>query len=591
LLNYEIHGKLPIYVGITGHRQMTDQDVLRAYDRITALLATLKETYPHTPIVAVTPLAEGADRLLAYAAQELRMAYIVPMPCRESAYVAGFANDAAREEYHRLAGKADARYAVDDTDRLNADQYRKVGEHVARHADILIAVHAPERPDDAQKFGTKYVMRYWERMNQEDKWGFLADDTNAAGDRPKRSYNQRRAERLYSVPIDHASAVCGDLAGLLADKSAAPSDLDRLRSFIEDPVLREWDNYNADASQRRRANMLHQSWSRSQSAFAGLLAAKEPPLSDDPQLTGIAMRYHTADRLSIHYAKRRNRMHKLLTAMTFLLSLLLFIYQNSRLYNSIFIYFLVFAAAWLVYRWVSKQNYHQKFVVYRALAENLRILFYLRLMNRYPDSPFESHWKMNDQHDWINAAAMQQLRTCLGTSAPMPLKQALEQIKTHWVQGQAEYYRKQWQNQKRLQTRQQILSRTAAVLVLSAMLLLAVIELISITDAVRLIGLLQPSLIRDNLFMIFAMIGLWIALFDNYTKKMFAPETIRDYRQMRNIFSGISRRLKWTDDPDRPDSEQFAALIGDLHRLVQYAVNENDRWMNVKMEQDLEMKL
>src|SRR5690606_14245701 len=157
----------------------------------------------------------------------------------------------------------------------------------------------------------------------------------------------------------------------------------------------------------------------------------------------------------------RKLSHLCLTGMAFALSILLFIYQNSQLFNSILVYFIVFALAWAVYRWITKQQFHDKFIVYRALAENLRILFYLRLLNRYPASPFESHWKRNEKFDWINAAATKQLRICLGTASPLPLNQALQLVRRHWVDGQAEYYWRQAARQEHIHTKQHNQKRRA----------------------------------------------------------------------------------------------------------------------------------
>jgi hypothetical protein len=612
LLDYDQFGKIPIYVGITGHREMYERDILRSYDQIAELLQALKAKYPNTPIVAVTPLAEGADRILAVAAGNLGIPYLVPMPCRQSAYVGSFINSEAREEFHRLAEDAAACYAVEDTDQLGNEQYRKLGEHVARLSNILIAVHKrdidPEnpqddKPEDGKKFGTKYVMQYWHGL-QADRWTVTG---LAAGTGESPQYTRR----LFPIAVDRGDEACSSLAHLLQDrKTGMPTGdedlspmarqlLTAIRSGKKDPVLDKWNAFNADAD--RRIQHLHRSWNKHQATFAGLLESSEtgrlqsdPPAPEDPHLTAIAMRYHTADQLSLHFARLRNRYHLRLSIMAFILSVLLFIYQNFSLYNSIFVYLLVFILSWAVYRWVTRQELHNKFIVYRSLAENLRILFYLRLLNHYPDAPFESHWKMNDTFRWINAAMTQQLQSCTGTAPVLPLNRALKLIRSNWVYGQADYYEKQAGKQEGLKKRQVRFKVMSTVTIIAVIVALAAVELVGMTDTAWIVKYSQSSFVRDNLLLIFSLVGLWIALINNYYQKMFAPETIRDYVQMHAIFRSVYARFPHDDILDRMDDESpdiLRGLIGELHRLVQYAVNENDRWMNVKMEQDLELNL
>ena len=62
--DYRIH----LILGITGHRDIPQEDVDKLKEKIKDIFNELKSKYPHTPFLLLTPLAEGADRIAAKAA-------------------------------------------------------------------------------------------------------------------------------------------------------------------------------------------------------------------------------------------------------------------------------------------------------------------------------------------------------------------------------------------------------------------------------------------------------------------------------------------------------------------------------------------
>ena len=56
---------LPLVIGVTGHRDLCQQDVAALEDAVRNCLRELRGICPNTPFVLLSPLAEGADRLVA----------------------------------------------------------------------------------------------------------------------------------------------------------------------------------------------------------------------------------------------------------------------------------------------------------------------------------------------------------------------------------------------------------------------------------------------------------------------------------------------------------------------------------------------
>src|SRR6195256_1083433 len=81
--------RLPLVIGVTGHRDLRDEDVARLEAEVASIIARLRRDYlkddGETPIIVLSALAEGADRLVARVAlaQGARLIAPLPMPREE----------------------------------------------------------------------------------------------------------------------------------------------------------------------------------------------------------------------------------------------------------------------------------------------------------------------------------------------------------------------------------------------------------------------------------------------------------------------------------------------------------------------------
>lgn len=176
--------RLALRVGITGARRLSVKQVGRIQTQLGEVLKQVKDNmealakatleagdyYEHdpgkTPAVTlhmISPLARGADRLAAQAALDAKYQLYAPMPFAQAEYEKDFtgsdgklpdevvqspADDLA--EFRRLLDAAgSARVEMDGgrhtnpelaDDSLSASSYEAVGEFVARHCDLLLAV-------------------------------------------------------------------------------------------------------------------------------------------------------------------------------------------------------------------------------------------------------------------------------------------------------------------------------------------------------------------------------------------------------------------------------------------------------------------
>ena len=83
-------GRIPIVLGVTGHRTLRagDEDAITA--RLRTLLALIKAEAPSSPILLLSALAEGADRLVARVALREGAQLIAVLPLEKVDYETGF---------------------------------------------------------------------------------------------------------------------------------------------------------------------------------------------------------------------------------------------------------------------------------------------------------------------------------------------------------------------------------------------------------------------------------------------------------------------------------------------------------------------
>ena len=150
--------RLPLVIGVTGHRDLRDQDVSTLEREVAAIIERLRHDYLHgdgeTPIIVLSSLAEGADRLVARVALAHGARLVAPMPMPIEEYRRDFepglkAGNAA--EFDALLAQAIAAPVVPFTPgnslaavRADAskreEQYRAAGLFIAQHANVLVTL-------------------------------------------------------------------------------------------------------------------------------------------------------------------------------------------------------------------------------------------------------------------------------------------------------------------------------------------------------------------------------------------------------------------------------------------------------------------
>ena len=164
----DIHALLaPLVIGITGHRDLRPDDLEELKKKIRHILRNLKKQYPSTPVILLSPLAEGADRLAATVALEESARLVVPLPMAQHVYEQDFQSEESRTEFRALLAKAEHRISIpmlaDEKELTQGGmardrQYQAMGKCIARESQILIALW--DGTDSGKVGGTAEIVEF-----------------------------------------------------------------------------------------------------------------------------------------------------------------------------------------------------------------------------------------------------------------------------------------------------------------------------------------------------------------------------------------------------------------------------------------------
>lgn len=168
--------KQRVVIGVTGHRlNKLDVNSTPLKAAITATLQNIASAHPDAAFTVMSPLAEGADRLVATLAMELLNAELqAPLPLPYELYATDFTSPDSLEEFHELVGQANWYFEMpmrfgnlqslastsSGSNEQRNKQYALVGAYVAQRSDYLLAIY-DGKPEEGTG-GTGQVLRWYE---------------------------------------------------------------------------------------------------------------------------------------------------------------------------------------------------------------------------------------------------------------------------------------------------------------------------------------------------------------------------------------------------------------------------------------------
>jgi hypothetical protein len=422
--------RLPLVIGVTGHRDLRDQDVQTLEREIAAIIERLRHDYlrgnAETPIIVLSSLAEGADRLVARVALAHGARLVAPMPMPIEEYRRDFepglkAGNAA--EFDALLAQAIAAPVVPFTTSnslaaVRADsakreeQYRAAGLFIAQHANVLIALWdgngTAMRPG-----GTAEVVAFKRRGIPLDILGSARASLDASEIGPvihvvtPRQRETSAADAVSVRPWGHAvirhslggrpqrvrDAITVFVANVFGREVAGRREH---LSEEEHRELESWETFAALTTQTRTFNRdaarLSASGRRDQASASleALFAFSSPLPVDGSAARQVTMEraprwcrlYAIADALAQRWQIQfgRDWFHIYVWALFAFLCFVFFANVGAFSNVLLILYVLGFLGIVVVVGRAHVERHQGRFLDYRALAEALRVAMYWRIL-------------------------------------------------------------------------------------------------------------------------------------------------------------------------------------------------------------------
>ena len=158
-----------LIIGVTGHRNLPNDKIPQIIRSVEDFFVLVKDKYSVSEVALLSPLAEGADMLLANMALLSGFRLVAALPIDAAEYRKDF-SESSVQEFDRLVSVANEIYTVLPEEPVPNDPkrgfyYRQAGLHVVRRCDILIALWDGVKRETSDGAGT------WETIILAEKSG------------------------------------------------------------------------------------------------------------------------------------------------------------------------------------------------------------------------------------------------------------------------------------------------------------------------------------------------------------------------------------------------------------------------------------
>ncbi len=564
----------PLVIGVTGHRDLRPEDLDHLERKVEQVFQRLRVQYPATPFLLLSPLAEGADRLVARVAlsPNIGARLVVPLPMPAALYEDDFQELGSVEEFRDLLARAGDWFELATSDYPDAIRvpgparnrcYEAVGVYIVRQSQILIALW--DGVDAGKIGGTSEVIKFQTEGPAENDCNLQPPELFPVYHivTPRKS-NPKPAGEPFHVkeihpPVFHRNQRADEYYSKLFH------NLDRFNRLI------------AEGGDRLRAEAAH---SRKRLA-AGF---DEADLSDSEALT--LQRYAVADALATRFRRKTVRAHQALHwwVLASFVCFVLFAHLGEFRPVWLLLSLLFLAIAVVTHRRARGQALDDQSQDYRAVAEGSRVRFFWKMAGI--DEPVQDNY-LNTQRtelDWIrNGLRGWSITSGSATMSSSQLGPRLEFVLKHWVEAQARYFHDA--GKRNLEYFEQM-ERAVKALVYATLAVAGGAGVAAAIDRAFHFGWWECPGCEWLAWPVIA-IELFLAagaLLHHFSERMAYSEHAKQYSRMEGVFRKASRIVREKLAQDSPGAARACLLA-----LGKEALAENGEWVLVHRERPLEL--
>jgi hypothetical protein len=563
---------IPLVIAVTGHRDLVPDEVPAIREKVRGLFDELLGKYPERRLRVMSPLAEGADRLVAEEALAAGVELIVPMPMPRELYVRDFKTEESIAEFDALCEQADEILHLPLAQKNQLEdivdygpardlQYAQVGIFLCAHCHILLAIWDGKITGDLG--GTGQVVR------------FHHDDI-------MEGYTERSTASQQMLVDDESDLVYHIVCSRDRPNGKPHRDFKPLQTW--------W--FTKDEKEPRSTSIPQQhllifersgEFSRDARQFSHRIGGECYPLYDEkevdylpPGIKTIHYLFCISDWLAIFYQKRVLFTLRATHALVFLMGLMFILYTDLETVNYFMFAFLgFFILASGIHLLATRSGWSRKYLDYRTLAEGLRVQFYWAAagVSSENESKFTHDNFLQTQDPelgWIrNIMRVAGTRTDANAKTS---KRALRFVLDEWIgdagSGQLGYYRRKADDRLKKSHHTSILEKSG--------LLVSVLAVV----AIIVFGSVMPEEMQNQLVLVMGVVLLMVGIRRGYAYSTAENELIKQYEFMLRIFSNAKRRLE--DAESNKERRQILRALGGS------SLDEHAEWILMHRERSID---
>jgi hypothetical protein len=424
-------GRLPLILGVTGHRDLRPEDLPELKPQIQKVLGEIHKQWSEpggegaAPIYLLSGMAEGADQLAAEAALEMgiKVIAVLPMPLEE--YETDFPQKEGKLQLRVLLSRASGIVTMARTGEKRETQYEAAGTYISRNSSLLIALWDGIHINKIG--GTSHVVRM----------KLFGADSSVDGPLP-------------SLELSPPGPVCQILTPRKGSTASSNLEIRILKTAGEGSgvTTSPLENNQTISETIRGQREFNSDWQRlsphlnphARATAAGFLPSA-PQSADEEYLREY---FSVADTMASHFQRVSTRFVDWYFFLLFIGGIVLeggyYFYPMKGLVKEIdpfeIAYFIVMVILMSLYWHSKKRAFQDRYLDYRALAEALRVQLFWRLAG-IRDSVAD-HYLAHQVGDmgWV-CKALQAVHLPL---AP-PGSSDFATLRDHWVKDQLNYFK------------------------------------------------------------------------------------------------------------------------------------------------------
>ncbi|MDX6289044.1 MAG: hypothetical protein QOH42_843 [Blastocatellia bacterium] len=572
---------LPLVIGVTGHRDLRAEDLSRLESVVRQIIEKFRNDLPHTPLVLLSALAEGADRLVARVALELGVRLIVPLPMRRDLYEMDFSTETSRAEFARLLGSAEHWFELPVIDGTTDGeisrpgvardrQYEQTGGYIVRQSHLLIALWDGKYRDLVG--GTSRVVRFQlEGVPEPYAPRSSPIDTPESGpvfhivtprvSDPKTAGEPFAFHKLfpkgYAGEADRFARICARLDTFNRDTTDQASFLSREVKKSEDYLFPESETQTLPSS-----------------------------------LQTMRRHFAVADTLAIYFQRHTQSTLSLLFIFVILAAIAFDLYAHffPERHWLLAIYLLLLAFAYLgINRRAKRRDYQNKYQDYRTLAEGLRVQFFWGVSGSSLSVADHYLRKQRGELDWICGAlrawSIPEPNENGEVPGTMEEPRDMNLVLQHWVIDQAKYFAKAAKRDHQKLERYEPYVKVLLRISVGMTVLVTAARLLPYPWRHELMESLEHNHgLHALLLALISLPAIGAAMLHGYIEKRALSEHAKQYSRMGIIFSNARQPLiKMLKDQHYQRAQHL------IEELGKEALEENGDWVLLHRERPLEV--